>query len=345
VDEAGHEHGAASPEYAAAAARADRELAQLLARVDLTRDVVLVTADHGHSDRGGHGGPAPEVATVLTCYAGAGVRATVSAAVTAEPAALSTRSGSPPAPVLEQRHLGPLLTVLAGLPFPRHMQPGWPDLLWQDLGALPAPYLEDRRAAMDRFATASTAADVPGQYVRARRAQVLRGGAALLLLLASLLAAGRLRGLDRRRQAGLWAWMALVVAAHVGVYTAVRGSFDMTSINQRADWIRVSLAVGLAVAAGGVLLRALVGGRRRLAGDQLTLVALGAGMVAAHVAAFGWVLGFPLPGATLLFLPFFGTTFVASHAVLALATALAGPGPVGVPVSAPARSGPSSGAQ
>ena len=35
---------------------ADAALADVVATVDLSRDALIVVADHGHSDRGGHGG-------------------------------------------------------------------------------------------------------------------------------------------------------------------------------------------------------------------------------------------------------------------------------------------------
>jgi hypothetical protein len=307
VDEAGHDHGAASPEYAAAAVRADGELGRLLDSVDLARDVVLVTADHGHSARGGHGGPQPEVANVMTCYAGPGVKA-------------SGARQLPDAATLEQRNVGPLLAVLAGVRFPRHMRPPLPAPVWEDLAGLPADYLRDRQAAEARFGAAS--AGLPAVYAAGRRAQTARGLLVLSLVAAALTVAMVRRGLSARQRLRLWSWMGLVITAHVVVYALLRGSFDMTSINQREDWIRASLMVGLAVSLAGVLLRGLLSGRRGLTGDQLTLVGLGVGLMTAHVAAFGWVLGFPLPGPVLLFLPFFGATFVCTHAVVALGCAV-----------------------
>ncbi|KQO64435.1 alkaline phosphatase family protein [Curtobacterium sp. Leaf261] len=64
VDEAGHLHGGASPEYAATVLQTDARLGRLLdairrriAREDLDEDwLVGVTTDHGHLDAGGHGG-------------------------------------------------------------------------------------------------------------------------------------------------------------------------------------------------------------------------------------------------------------------------------------------------
>lgn len=73
VDAAGHAHGAASEEYRSAAANADRALARALDRVDLAEDAIIVVADHGHTDRGGHGGTEPEVVYVPLIATGAGI--------------------------------------------------------------------------------------------------------------------------------------------------------------------------------------------------------------------------------------------------------------------------------
>ena len=74
VDDAGHAHGADSEEYAAAVAAADRMVARILGAIDLSTTAVLVVADHGHTDAGGHGGVEPEVMTVPLVAAGAGIR-------------------------------------------------------------------------------------------------------------------------------------------------------------------------------------------------------------------------------------------------------------------------------
>src|SRR5262249_22909208 len=74
VDRAGHA-GVGGGEAARAAARpADRALGALGARLDYTKDVIVVPADHGHRDDGGHGGDEPEVMTVPLVAAGAGIR-------------------------------------------------------------------------------------------------------------------------------------------------------------------------------------------------------------------------------------------------------------------------------
>lgn len=73
IDDAGHRRGAASPEYREAAVWADGLLAGLLASdrghgKGGTRWLVL--SDHGHLERGGHGGEEDEVRLVRACVAG-----------------------------------------------------------------------------------------------------------------------------------------------------------------------------------------------------------------------------------------------------------------------------------
>ena len=61
VDDAGHEHGAASAEYQRRAADAGRFVENVASRLDPSRDVLLVLSDHGHRRERGHGGDEPEV--------------------------------------------------------------------------------------------------------------------------------------------------------------------------------------------------------------------------------------------------------------------------------------------
>jgi hypothetical protein len=71
VDAAGHDVGAASAAYARAAEAADRAVAELAA---FWPGPVLVTADHGHTRKGGHGGDEPDVERSFLVAAGPGVR-------------------------------------------------------------------------------------------------------------------------------------------------------------------------------------------------------------------------------------------------------------------------------
>jgi hypothetical protein len=74
VDYAGHyEGGPRSPNWNAAATRADSLLSKIVAQLDLKQDTVIVISDHGQIDRGGHGGPEPITLVEPFVLAGAGV--------------------------------------------------------------------------------------------------------------------------------------------------------------------------------------------------------------------------------------------------------------------------------
>ena len=75
VDYAGHhEGGPRDPRWDQAAQRADGLLGEILAKLDLQKDTILIVSDHGQIDAGGHGGP--ESINLLEPFvlAGAGVR-------------------------------------------------------------------------------------------------------------------------------------------------------------------------------------------------------------------------------------------------------------------------------
>ncbi len=74
VDYAGHhEGGPRDPRWNDAASRADDLLREIVSRLDLARDTVLVLSDHGQIDAGGHGGYEPVTLTEPFVLAGAGV--------------------------------------------------------------------------------------------------------------------------------------------------------------------------------------------------------------------------------------------------------------------------------
>ncbi|MEW6547105.1 MAG: alkaline phosphatase family protein [Bacillota bacterium] len=107
VDEAGHESGGAlSEEYLEAAREVDGMIAGLASCLDLAKDVLVVTADHGQLDRNnrggsGHGGWEREVTTVPLVMVGAGVK-----------------PGEIPAG--RQVDVVPTVATLLGLPVPAH---------------------------------------------------------------------------------------------------------------------------------------------------------------------------------------------------------------------------------
>lgn len=73
VDEAGHDFGGASKQYAQTAARVDSDLRRLVEGLQDGHTVFVVVADHGHIDTGGHGGWESDVLTVPGVFAGPGV--------------------------------------------------------------------------------------------------------------------------------------------------------------------------------------------------------------------------------------------------------------------------------
>jgi hypothetical protein len=101
VDITGHAAGAGAA-YRQAARAADRRVGRLLAAVWSRPSVAqeawttVVVTDHGHLDRGGHGGREPEVATAWAAAAGPGIR-----------------PGGPP-PVTRQDQVAPLVLGALG---------------------------------------------------------------------------------------------------------------------------------------------------------------------------------------------------------------------------------------
>lgn len=77
VDGAGHSVGTNGAAYARALAKADGELGQILAAVDARPAdeewTIVVTADHGHTTTGGHGGSTPAEREVFVIAAGPGI--------------------------------------------------------------------------------------------------------------------------------------------------------------------------------------------------------------------------------------------------------------------------------
>ena len=104
VDILGHGFGGTSAQYAEAARRVDGHLAAILQAVDLATTTVIVTADHGHTDTGGHGGWETVVKQVPLVLAGAGVRRGV-------------RGGD-----VRQADIAPTVAALLGTAIPAHSQ-------------------------------------------------------------------------------------------------------------------------------------------------------------------------------------------------------------------------------
>jgi hypothetical protein len=184
VDAAGHARGGDGPEYRDAAVMADRAIARVLARIDLSHDAVIVTADHGHTGRGGHGGVEPEVLAVPLIAAGAGIR-----------------PGAAPndARLID---IPPTVAALLALPAPGHgLGRTLTELLtFDDTARAQRVAADHTRLAFTRAvvggAGSSAAADVLAH--RAQRVALVAGGALLAGILAILLIRRRVLQLDRR---------------------------------------------------------------------------------------------------------------------------------------------------
>ena len=203
VDAAGHAHGGASDDYRAAAELSDHALARALGHVDLAQDAIVVTADHGHTGRGGHGGVEPEVLDVPLILAGAGVKAGAQ---------------------VDDAHLidiAPTVAALLGMPAPGH---GLGRTLTEVL-ALDPPALAARTAADDvrlaanrsTLARADAAADELVSAHRAERIVAIAGGALLAIGFALLMIRRRVMRLD-------WHVLLVSVPAFSIVYYATIGA-------------------------------------------------------------------------------------------------------------------------
>jgi len=310
IDHAGHDFGAASPEYAAAVARLDGEFNNLLDRIDLQKDLVVLTADHGHSPSGGHGGRDPAIVKVWTCFAGPGV-------------ARLDRGAE-----IQSHAIAGTLAVLLGLRFPRHMRAGEDDLdaIFEVAGSMPAGYLEQRRVGVGRVREANAAALAgwlggPGTwtdlYAREGGRQWWRGLGVAAVVVAGFLMTARRRRLGVRGAARLAGWCVAIAGASVALHVLVLGSFDWTAINMRARYLRAAPLICLGPAVLAIAWHRWRWPASSLPADLLTLALLGLAINAGHIAVFGWPLGFPLPGPAMLLLPFFAAFFMVVHGTLA----------------------------
>ncbi len=110
LDFAGHAFGARSAQYRATAAQIDAMVSKIMSAVDLASTALIVTSDHGHTARGGHGGAEKEVALVPFAAAGAGIVAPSEAREEVE-----WRAG-------RQVDVAPTCAAILGLSVPAHSQ-------------------------------------------------------------------------------------------------------------------------------------------------------------------------------------------------------------------------------
>jgi hypothetical protein len=102
-DWSGHHYGGASEEYLQFAREIDARIAKIADAMDLTSSVLIVNADHGHIDTGGHGGWEEEVVVAPLVIAGEGIK----------PGSYGE---------VEQARIAPTVATLLGTAIPAHNQ-------------------------------------------------------------------------------------------------------------------------------------------------------------------------------------------------------------------------------
>lgn len=321
VDEMGHFHGGKSPEYTAAVKRVDGEINALLDRLDFERDAVILTADHGHRDIGGHGGEQREIREVLACFAGAGLR--------------HAAPNSPETRYFDGRVTAPLMSVLMGVPFPENMRAGKGedhiDDIWSIVTVDPA-YEQNRRAAIERVRSENARQIAqwlgsPGGdgvtwtalYAHERFDQRIRTVVVAAIALGFLI-------LRTRRAPRDLLWLAGALGAFWLAHHAVLGDFNFTVINRKAYFVPRGFVIAILATLVAVgINRALERKDKASANAVLArrlLTALVLVMITAfgHIWVYGWPLGFPLPEPFFRYLPFI-LSFL--QAVLAVAWVVA----------------------
>ncbi len=302
IDELGHEFGTHSPEYSAGLARLDGELAPYIARVDLSRELLVVTADHGHALGGGHGGRSERLSFVTTCFAG-------------DPVIHEPRRAD-----VSATSVAPAIALLSGVPFPAEMRASSDAsdglslvLALVDPAKVDARYLEDRRGAVERFRA------VNGDRT-SRDAAVARRRTMAVVLVSTLILGALLVAARRRPSVAL---APLLLLATFGALALVHGSLDLTAVNGTAAWVRTSLLTCTAVAT--VAITAMIQARsQQVAREAVTASSfLGTLGFFVYLAIHGAHLAPPLPSATVIFLPVVLSTIVLIHAIFGVALEVA----------------------
>jgi hypothetical protein len=303
LDETAHDHGTLGEEHAHDVRRVDGEMMAAIDELDLNRDLVVLTADHGHRTRGGHGGPQPEITWVLTCFAGPGVEH--------REAILD----------MDSRALAPALALLLGVRFPKHLRADDDHLdeafTVTTQTAVDDAYFADRRAAVQRYRERNRQQLVAwgSKSWQAFESSLRRKQAVRALLGAAPFAVGVALVLRRERRLRgkivLLTLPALAIASAVLAYVLLSGGFDATSINRKAFFVQnavSSSALGLLLM--NATFAALLRGRVQRLSASLVLVLMILLGSAAHLAAYGWPLGYPMPGPVLYFAPFAMSVFL-----------------------------------
>jgi type I phosphodiesterase/nucleotide pyrophosphatase len=261
VDRAGHADGV-GPAYRAAAAAVDRMLRRALAAVDLSRDAVIVTADHGHVTPGGHGGREAEVSHVPLVLVGAGI--------------------APGAVALDPRliDVAPTLAALLGVAAPGHAEGR---ALVELLQLSPADAARRRAADGERLRRVAGIVDAADAgHASPEPAHLVFAVAAIALAAALARVLGR-RGAVAVRPgalAGVVGFAAMLVATAV----VTRGRWSPSYVPSLARVIPLgAVAVVVSIALQITATARAIGAAHRRGGDRLAAVN-GAALVGLAVA-------------------------------------------------------------
>jgi len=313
VDEAGHDYGAASVEYREALEEASRLFAELLKALEeeglLEETLVVLVSDHGHLDRGGHGGPEEEVARFTLALMGphvvkgarvdnrvtmASVAATIAMAL-GLPARI-TAYGPPLVWAFTNETMETLASYTLALAWNLyHHLEGLRKALGVDAGGL-----EEARGALVRAQNLLGAGDLKGsldeslraydlmlRYYDGLRSRAYHSEPVWIALVAVALVASAGLIAASSRAVGFKAAVAAIACGAAGVavfwayFTAVEGyALTMSSVNDLGDYINAIMRSSIAaLIATGLLVAATL----RL-GKLATAARLPYALIAAHVA-------------------------------------------------------------
>ncbi len=224
-DHAGHDHGAASPEYQRVVRESLARASALHRRLAGEPVALFVGSDHGHAAVGGHGGPEPEVTRVRWVRLGAG------------------RQEDAPATRVPATAMAATIAHAMGLPPPR-------SALACGLRATDAPALAEGfcREAMARSVRAQAARTPPRWRLRSAVMTAVLGAAGAIA-----------RRHGARARAALVAVAAMALGALVG-YALLGGGWTLTAIVTHATFLaRTVGAMTLGASAAWAMLNGRVG--------------------------------------------------------------------------------------
>jgi len=251
VDEAGHASGGASEDYVEMARRVDGEILRLVQALQDDRTLFVVAADHGHIDRGGHGGPEPSVTRVPALFVGQ--------------AAMLER-----API-SQADIAPTVAAYLRIPIPAHAEGRVRDELLlgevedglghaRDFAERYLVALEQDPEAVESARSVAEVEDVLTEAREARLAQdrSSRLPAALGLAALALCALAAVAASSWRAAVAALAGVVVYYAVYNGLYFVVHGHRWSLSAFNTETYVQQFFYLRMAEAAAAALLAALV---------------------------------------------------------------------------------------